>query len=30
MEKAVLEVDETNTAYDVLKKKIDEMRKDGH
>ena len=30
MEKAVLEVDEPNTAYDVLKKKIDEMRKDGH
>lgn len=27
MEKAVLEVDEPNTAYDVLKKKIAEMRK---
>ena len=30
MEKAVLEVDEPNTAYDVLKKKIAEMRKGGH
>ena len=29
-EKAVLEVDEPNTAYDVLKKKIAEMRKGGH
>ena len=30
MEKAVLEVDEPNTAYVVLKKKIAEMRKGGH
>ena len=30
MEKAVLEADEPNTAYDVLKKKIAEMRKGGH
>ena len=30
MEKAVLEADEPNMAYDVLKKKIAEMRKDGH
>ena len=30
MEKAVLEVDEPNTAYDVLKKKIAEMGKGGH